>query len=120
MGIERRQHKRVEIEGEVLISYRAGQSSVTVSEEVAIKDISVGGARVSTEVPYPLSFDVSLNISLPNGPIEMAGTVIRIVELTENEAYDLGIQFSDLSEDSFRRLQEFIAVMSSEDSGGDS
>lgn len=120
MGIERRQYKRIEIDGEVLISYRAGQSSVTVSEEVAIKDISVGGARVSTEVPYPLSFNVSLNISLPTGQIEMEGTIIRIVELEENEAYDLGIKFSDLSDDSFRRLQEFIALKSSEDEGDNS
>lgn len=109
MTIERREHRRIDIGCEVLVYYRAGNSLVTATNEVSIKDVSAGGAKISSESPYPLSFTVNMNISLPDGPVKMQGAVVRVEEVEENEAYDIGIKFFGLADNDVQRLTRFIA-----------
>lgn len=109
MTTDRREHKRVEIKGDVLVYYKAGNSLVTATNEVSIKDVSAGGAKITSESPYPLSFAVNMNISLPDGPVKMQGAVVRVEEVEENEAYDIGIKFFGLADNDVQRLTRFIA-----------
>lgn len=109
MTIERREHRRVEIGCEVLVYYKAGNSLVTATNEVSIKDVSAGGAKISSDSPYPLSFTVNMNIALPDGPVKMQGAVVRVEEVQENEAYDIGIKFFGLADNDVQRLTRFIA-----------
>lgn len=106
---ERRDNPRVEIKGDVLVYYRAGKSLVTVTDDIALKDVSAGGARVSSETPFPLSLAVNMNIDLPGGSIKMQGSVVHIEEIADKDAYDIGIKFFGITQDDAQRLTRFIS-----------
>ncbi|MDH4101186.1 MAG: PilZ domain-containing protein [Nitrospirota bacterium] len=106
---ERRDNPRVEIKGDVLVYYRAGKSLINVTDDVAIKDVSTGGAKVSSETPFPLSLAVNMNIDLPGGSIKMQGSVVHIEEIADKDAYDIGIKFFGITQDDAQRLTRFIS-----------
>ncbi|MDH4101185.1 MAG: PilZ domain-containing protein [Nitrospirota bacterium] len=115
---ERRKHTRYNIEADVLISHKEGLSAHDMTtRKAAIKDISLGGARIHifAETPYPLSTDVMVQVPLPDGVTTFVGTIVYVIEVTENKQFDIGIQFSYISELDMKRLQYYIENLSKQD-----
>lgn len=74
-----------------------------------VYDLSVRGARVSTEAPIKPGDEVTLSLRLPK-QIRSADIAVAIVRWTKDQFY--GLAFRRLSLDAHDRLKRFVAISS--------
>lgn len=97
--IERRQHRRAKLVTQVRCE--------TLSREdlLVTRDVSSGGAFITTKNPYPPDSEVAVSFHLgPNQPqISCRGKVVN-----QLKGRGMGIQFFDLSDEARQALLKFI------------
>jgi hypothetical protein len=74
-----------------------------------VYDLSVRGARVSTEAPFKPGDEVTLSLRLPR-QIRSAEIAVAIVRWTKDQFY--GLAFRRLSLDAHDRLKKFVSIAS--------
>ena len=74
-----------------------------------VYDLSIRGARVSTEAPIKPGDQVMLSLRLPK-QIRSADIAVAIVRWTKDQFY--GLAFRRLSFDAHDRLKKFVAIAS--------
>ena len=74
-----------------------------------VYDLSVRGARVSTEAPFKPGDQVALSLRLPK-QIRSAEIAVATVRWTKDQFY--GLAFRRLSLDAYDRLKRFVAIAS--------
>jgi PilZ domain-containing protein len=72
-----------------------------------VYDLSVRGARVSTEAPFKPGDEVTLRLRLPK-QIRSTDIAVAIVRWTKDQFY--GLAFRRLSFDAHDRLKKFISI----------
>ncbi len=105
---EKRTHPRKPVN--ILIKYEV----VNQFFEDYIKNISLGGIFVETREPLPVHTRLKVRFSLPDMrvPIETTGVVVhsfRPGRVDAPHASGMGIRFSDLTGESRKRLEDYIA-----------
>jgi hypothetical protein len=74
-----------------------------------VYDLSVRGARVSTEAPFKPGDQVALSLRLPK-QIRSADIAVATVRWTKDQFY--GLAFRRLSLDAHDRLKKFVTIAS--------
>lgn len=74
-----------------------------------VYDLSIRGARVSTEAPFKPGDEVALSLRLPK-QIRSADIAVAIVRWTKDQFY--GLAFRRLSYDAHDRLRKFVSIAS--------
>ena len=74
-----------------------------------VYDLSVRGARVSTEAPFKPGDEVAVSLRLPK-QIRAADIAVATVRWTKDQFY--GLAFGRLSFDAHDRLKKFVAIAS--------
>lgn len=74
-----------------------------------VYDLSVRGARISTEAPFKPGDEISVSLRLPK-QIRAADIAVATVRWTKDQFY--GLAFRRLSFDAHDRLKKFIAIAS--------
>src|SRR4030095_1232873 len=75
-----------------------------------VYDLSVRGARVSTEAPFKPGDEVTVSLRLPK-QIRAADIAVATVRWTKDQFY--GLAFRRLSFDAHDRLKKFVSIASS-------
>jgi uncharacterized protein (TIGR02266 family) len=101
---EQRAHARTVLEVEV--------SFETESHFFAglTRDISEGGLFLATYRPLAVGARVSLSLSLPDGALEVTGTVRWSRDANEGSAPGVGIAFDPLDETATKRINRFCEL----------
>ena len=71
-------------------------------------DISHGGVRLELYHPLPLRSIVSLSLALENHVIDVRGSIAHL-EVIDNERCAIGIEFTDLSPEARKLIDEHVA-----------
>jgi len=71
------------------------------------KNMSSGGVFVATYRSLPAGSRLDLQISLPDGPLRVAGVVRWRREASNDVSPGLGIAFEDLDADALARVEQF-------------
>ena len=74
-----------------------------------VYDLSVRGARVSTEAPFKPGDEVAVSLRLPK-QIRSADIAVATVRWTKDQFY--GLAFRRLSFDAHDRLRKFVSIVS--------
>jgi hypothetical protein len=74
-----------------------------------VYDLSVRGARVSTEAPFKPGDEVTLRLRLPK-QIRSADIAVATIRWTKDQFY--GLAFRRLSFDAHDRLKKFVSIAS--------
>ena len=108
--LERREFERVPTVGDVELRFGGRDVLATLS------DLSVGGLRCRTATGQAPAMGVVLEVSvrLPDGPVELAGHVIRVAE--HHQGVQVGVEFMDVPAVTTRRLQGYITALTPEPS----
>ena len=74
--------------------------------ETLTKDLAVGGCRSLSAIVFPVASELRVEVVLPQGraPITAKGQAVWFRSIPESEQFDVGIIFSDISEEDKRRL----------------
>ena len=72
-----------------------------------VRDVSRGGVFVATYQPLPIGTAVLLELSLPDGRIEVHGKVRWRRELCEEAAPGMGIEFDRLEANALSSIEAF-------------
>jgi hypothetical protein len=106
-GPERRKHPRVS--GSFVVSYRLKEvpDNCDLSQT---KNISQGGILLTTNREFERGTLLSMTLRFPfvSQKIEVTGEVVDSKEIVRDLIYETRIKFTDLPEDFFRELGEFI------------
>ncbi len=95
----------------ISLSAQLRESGSKAPITVVVKDISVGGMRVSTHVRLRPNQRVTLTVQLENGnSLELPARVIHTGEIGKEYRCTYGLRFSDLSEDVGRELSEYVCA----------
>jgi Tfp pilus assembly protein PilZ len=113
---EKRQHPRIAISWQAVIE-KSGRS-----DEVQLRDISLGGAFVACRKPLALNERFKISISIPDqGPLGLNAEVVwSNINISEDKVVNrgMGIRFIENEEKDRRKLQEAItASVAGRDSG---
>lgn len=100
---ERRRHKRVSLVQEIECSGGPGSFGKRMT------DISVGGMFVDGLTSFPSGSEIGMKFRLPgeDDPIEVRARVVYVQEKVGS-----GVQFLDLKQEDFRRIEEFVGRVS--------
>ncbi len=106
-GSERREHPRMSVN--FIINYRIQElpNSYDLSQT---RDVSQGGALLTTNKLFEKGFRLTMNLRIPFVPqkIEIKGEVISSREVVRDLVYETRVKFLGLGEDFFKKLGEFI------------
>ena len=74
------------------------------------RDINEGGIFVETATPHPLGALVDLQFRLPGSdePVQIKGTVVRVVEGEDGEPPGVGIEFETLAGPTRHRINQLV------------
>ena len=97
--IERRQHRRATLVTQVRCE------TLDREDLFVTRDVSTGGAFISTKDPYPRGSEVSLSFRLTpvDPPITCRGNVLYSLK-----GVGMGVQFLEVSEEVYAALQTFV------------
>ncbi len=70
-------------------------------------DISPGGIRLELHHPLPLRTIVEMSLALDNDLVDVRGKVVYLEEI-DDEHCAMGIQFTDVSEQARRLLEQYV------------
>jgi len=106
-GPERRGHPRISVN--FVINYRIQElpDSYDLSQT---KDVSQGGALLTTNKPFEKGTHLTMNLRIPFVPqkIELKGKVVGSREVVRDLVYETRVSFLGLDENFFKKLGEFI------------
>jgi PilZ domain len=110
---EKRKAARLEEENEVIISVISEEEN-TPKEKIIynyIKDISVSGAKLQTNILLPVDTLLMIKMTLKtlHQMIIVIGKVKWIKVVFENESYEAGVEFLNLSSDAIKKLADYIS-----------
>ncbi|MGA2782598.1 MAG: PilZ domain-containing protein [Smithella sp.] len=110
---EKRKAARLEEENEVTISVISEEEN-TPKEKIIynyIKDISVSGAKLQTNILLPVDTLLMIKMTLKtlHQMIIVIGKVKWIKVVFENESYEAGVEFLNLSSDAIKKLADYIS-----------
>lgn len=114
MGEERRATPRIRAYRPVRL-HHAGIPRVV---ETLTKDLAVGGLRCVSQVLFPVSTEVNVELMLSTGsePLTARGRAVWFQTIPHSEQFDLGISFLDLAPADKRRLSVYLDRLSSQSS----
>ncbi len=98
---ERRRFVRVPFESETILKYQ------DVHIEGAIKDLSLGGAFVSTPEKIELGTEIEIEIIMRDPP--PAVSIILRAKVVRDTSEGIGIQFTGMSMEVYQQLRDVIA-----------
>ena len=99
---ERRQHPRVAVRKGI-------DCRLEVRARVRMVDISATGTLVATDLPLPIGTHASLRSSISSGPFACAVEIRRQTGAAQRgQTPALGAIFTDMDEQSRRRLEQFL------------
>jgi len=106
-GSERREHPRTS--ANFVINYRI-QELVNSYDLSQTKNLSQGGALLTTNQPFVKGAHLIMNLRVPFIPqkIELEAKVIGSREIVRDLVYETRVRFVGLDENFFRKLGEFI------------
>jgi len=112
-GEERRRADRLREDNEITITIVSGGEN-TPQEEVLYnftKDISVGGARIQTNILLPINALLKINLALKSlrRNIIAFGIVKWNKIVIDNESYEIGVEFVDTPGESIKILEDYIS-----------
>ena len=106
-GQERREHSRMNVN--FVINYRIQElpDSYDLSQT---KDVSQGGALLTTNKPFAKGTSLTMNLRIPfvSQKIKIKGKVINSREVVRDLVYETRVSFVGLDENFFKKLGEFI------------
>lgn len=109
---EKRQHRRVPVQ------FRSSFSSVNmVGGEGVLADLSVRGCRIESRIAVKTGTELQLKIHLPNEPAPL-GITVAAVRWSHGETF--GVEFTDMKDEEWKRLGNFITSVESPDAGATS
>lgn len=76
-----------------------------------IEDISAGGCRLKSSVPLSKNAPIIMQFSVDDADIIVKGTPAWEARIPEEEAYYIGVMFTDISKKTKERLVEYISEM---------
>ncbi|MBU1112606.1 MAG: PilZ domain-containing protein [Candidatus Omnitrophica bacterium] len=106
-GSERRKHSRVD--ANFVVSYRI-KEVVDGYDLTQTKNVSQGGMLLTTNRLFNKGTFLAMTIRFPLIPqkIEVTGEVVGSREVVRDLIYETRIRFTDLDEEFFQKLGEFI------------
>jgi len=106
-GPERREHPRISVN--FVINYRIQElpESYDLSQT---KDVSQGGALLTTNKPFEKGTQLTMNLRIPfvSQKIELKGKVVGSREVVRGLVYETRVSFIGLDKNFFNKLGEFI------------
>ncbi|MFH1046076.1 MAG: PilZ domain-containing protein [Candidatus Omnitrophota bacterium] len=92
--------------------YKKLESATVEFKGSLMRDISVGGASMTTYEFLPLNLKLAAEIPLVSGvrPVRGTGRVAWIRKAGYSDNYDVGLEFSNLDDEDRAQLYEFITV----------
>lgn len=112
-GEERRRADRLREDNEITITIVSGGENTSQAEVLYnfTKDISVGGARIQTNILLPINALLKINLALKSlrRNIIAFGIVKWNKVITDNESYEIGVEFVDTPEESIKILEDYIS-----------
>jgi len=106
-GQERREHSRMNVN--FVINYRIQElpDSYDLSQT---KDVSQGGALLTTNKPFAKGTSLTMNLRIPfvSQKIKIKGKVINSREVVRDLVYETRVSFVGLDENFFKKLGDFI------------
>ena len=74
------------------------------------ENISTGGMLLVSDIPFPLSTIITLEMAIKDEILFAKGIVVRCVESKDEEGkFDLGIRFTEIDDDSKNIIAKIIA-----------
>lgn len=112
-GEERRRADRLKEDNEITITIVSGGEN-TPQENVLYnftKDISVGGARIQTNILLPVNTLLKINLALKSlrRNVIAFGKVKWNKIIIENESYEVGVEFVDTPDESIKIMEDYIS-----------
>ena len=108
-----RQHPRVRISAPFVCALSHCQSRHWLRKPGidlgVVYDLSIGGARVSTEAEIRPGDEVTVSLRLPK-QIKSADITVATVQWTKNQFF--GLAFTELSPAAQNRLKKYVAIVS--------
>jgi len=107
MSTDRRRSPRVRVYHPV----RVHRLTPTQLVETLTKDLSVGGVRCMSTLPFPIGSELQLELVLFAGeePLTVEGHTVWFQFVPSGEQYELGIAFDALSQQYKRRLSMYLS-----------
>ena len=109
--MERRRYQRLSREVAVDVTYRDPSSRRLVTvERSCTRNISAIGLLVIADRKFVIGDRVNVQLFLPNSDEEVKAEarITRIEEIVENEVYELGLEFADMTEEAMSKINEII------------
>lgn len=101
------QRKFERVESSATVSYKVlGRES---SQETVIKNIGMGGILFECGEALPISTIVELDFEGMNEKLKLYSKVVRI-EVKENNLYDIGVSFTEISERESKKLENYFSL----------
>ncbi len=99
--------KSTRLDSDQFISYRLFDSEGRVCDEGMAKtnDISRTGVAVENRTAFEVGFKVELTIALSENLVKVDGVVRNVEEINENQ-YNIGIEFSNITDDQVKEISE--------------
>ena len=83
--------------------------------ETLTKDLAVGGMRSVSTKAFPISTRLHIELMLPNGQelLSLYGRTVWFRTIPNSDQFELGIAFTEISENCKRRLSAYLDRLSS-------
>jgi c-di-GMP-binding flagellar brake protein YcgR len=110
---EKRKYKRfkkeIKIEFEILTLMGTSRKISIEGESISI-DISKGGMLFECFEAIPISSLIEIKVTLSGSdtPLYLKARVVRIIEIMENQRYDIGVKFIAVSEEDTKILNSLL------------
>ena len=107
MSMSNQDRKSPRLDSDQFISYRVFDSENRVCDEgmAKTKDISQSGVAVENRTAFEVGSTVELTIALAEDLIKVKG-IVRNVDKNSEDQYNIGIEFSEISEDQLKKISE--------------
>ncbi len=76
--------------------------------EILVLDISGGGIRATSPKSFYVGEKIECTLNLEDERITVAATVVRTIRVNDEQKYELGIKFEDVSEQNQNKIIAFI------------
>ncbi len=77
--------------------------------DIMVLDISVGGIRATSTKSFYVSEKIECTLNLDDANITVDATVVRSIRMKDQQKYELGITFENVSEQNKNKISAFIS-----------
>ena len=109
--MERRRYQRLLREVAVDVTYKDSSSKRIVAvERSCTRNISAIGLLVVADKMFGVGENVNVQFFLPNSEEEVKASarIVRVEEIVEKEAYELGLEFSGIDETAMSKINKIV------------